>query len=166
MNRLDEGTEVPGEELLHERRRREPPRLGIEKRNRRGTRCVDAHRGRIRTDVREWQIKRVRGERDAGHPERVRLGEERRGDGVVICRETGLGPAHDLGFALLVHGALDKVCPVSNVDLVVQALGTRDATSVILQRSGHVVTEDCERERAAAALDAFVARLLSGSADQ
>ena len=67
---------------------------------------------------------------------------------------------------LLVHGALDKVCPVSNVDLVVQALGTRDATSVILQRSGHVVTEDCERERAAAALDAFVARLLSGSADQ
>ena len=59
---------------------------------------------------------------------------------------------------LLVHGALDRVCPVSNVDLVVQALGTRDATSVILKRSGHVVTEDYERERAAAALDEFVGR--------
>ncbi len=61
---------------------------------------------------------------------------------------------------LLVHGALDRVCPVSNVNLVMQALGTRDATSVILKRSGHVVTEDCERQGAAAALDAFIVRLL------
>ncbi len=61
---------------------------------------------------------------------------------------------------LFVHGALDQVCPVRNVDRVVKALGTHDVRSVILPNSGHVVTEDRERDQAVAALDAFVARLL------
>lgn len=61
---------------------------------------------------------------------------------------------------LIVHGALDKVCPVSNVEWVKQALGTTDVTTVILPRSGHVIVEDYERDRAAASLAAFIDRLL------
>ena len=61
---------------------------------------------------------------------------------------------------LFVHGALDQVCPVRNVARVVKALGTQDVRSVILPCSGHIITEDRDREQAVAALDAFVARLL------
>jgi carboxylesterase len=61
---------------------------------------------------------------------------------------------------LFVHGALDRVCPVHHVNRVVKALGTQDIRSVILPNSGHVVTEDRERDQAVAAFDEFVARLL------
>jgi carboxylesterase len=63
---------------------------------------------------------------------------------------------------LIVHGALDKVCPVGNVEWQKQALGTADVSTVILPRSGHVIVEDVERDQAAAALDSFIGRLLHG----
>jgi esterase/lipase len=50
------------------------------------------------------------------------------------------------------------VCPVNNVELVTQRLGTRDVTRVILPDSGHVVTEDFERQRAADVFDEFITR--------
>jgi len=60
---------------------------------------------------------------------------------------------------LLIHGALDKVCPIENVQRVTQRLGTRDVRSVILERSGHIVTRDSERAVVAREFEAFLSRL-------
>jgi carboxylesterase len=60
--------------------------------------------------------------------------------------------------ALVIHGALDRTCPASNVDLIAQALGTPPRT-LILPRSAHVVTVDRERDRVLTAVAEFVTEL-------
>jgi carboxylesterase len=60
---------------------------------------------------------------------------------------------------LIVHGALDRVCPVSNAWRVASRLGTSDVRVVILPRSHHIVTRDVERADVARELRAFYARI-------
>jgi len=60
---------------------------------------------------------------------------------------------------LLIHGALDRVCPVSNAWRVASLLGTRDVRVVILPRSRHIVTRDVERADVARELAAFYTRI-------
>jgi dipeptidyl aminopeptidase/acylaminoacyl peptidase len=60
---------------------------------------------------------------------------------------------------LIIHGALDRVCPVSNAWRVANLLGTSDVRMVILPRSHHVVTRDVERAEVARELRAFYARI-------
>ncbi len=60
---------------------------------------------------------------------------------------------------LLMHGALDKVCPVKNAKRVVQALGTSDCHCVVLKQSGHILTRDHERDAVAQEFRRFLARL-------
>ncbi len=64
---------------------------------------------------------------------------------------------------LVIHGQLDKVCPVGNAQRVVDALGTKDARCVILPNSGHILTRDRERELVSRECKAFLARLVGES---
>lgn len=60
---------------------------------------------------------------------------------------------------LIVHGALDRVCPVENAWRVARLLGTRDVRVVILPHSHHVVTRDVERQDVARELREFYLRI-------
>lgn len=60
---------------------------------------------------------------------------------------------------LLMHGRLDKVCPVNNARRVAAALGTRDCRTVILEESGHILTRDRERSVVAEEFERFLSRL-------
>jgi carboxylesterase len=57
---------------------------------------------------------------------------------------------------MLIHGALDRTCPVSNVAVVARALGAPPRRTLILPRSAHVVTVDRERTQVMAAVAEFV----------
>lgn len=61
--------------------------------------------------------------------------------------------------SVLIHGALDRTCPPSNVDMLAGALGARPRRMVILPRSAHVVTVDREQDRVLAAVGEFVDEL-------
>jgi len=60
---------------------------------------------------------------------------------------------------LVLHGALDRVCPVGNVALAAAELGTRDVTTRVFPRSAHLVCADHDREDVALAVCEFVARV-------
>ncbi len=60
---------------------------------------------------------------------------------------------------LLIHGALDRVCPVANAWRVANLLGTSDVRVVILPRSHHIVTRDVERADVARELRDFYQRI-------
>lgn len=59
---------------------------------------------------------------------------------------------------LLMHGALDKVCPVVNARRVARALGTADCRTVILEKSGHILTSDREHRAVAEEFLRFLTR--------
>jgi carboxylesterase len=59
---------------------------------------------------------------------------------------------------LIVHGAHDRVCPVSNAWRAAEALGTNDVRVLILPRSHHIVTRDLDRDVLRAELSAFFRR--------
>jgi len=60
---------------------------------------------------------------------------------------------------LILHGALDRVCPVANAWRVANLLGTRDVRVVILPRSHHVITRDVERRDVGRELRDFYTRV-------
>lgn len=60
---------------------------------------------------------------------------------------------------LIIHGALDRVCPVANAWRVANLLGTSDVRVVILPRSHHIVTRDVERADVARELRDFYRRI-------
>jgi len=60
---------------------------------------------------------------------------------------------------LIIHGALDRVCPVENAWRVAHLLGTRDVRVVILPHSHHIVTRDVERAEVARELSSFYSRI-------
>jgi carboxylesterase len=60
---------------------------------------------------------------------------------------------------LIIHGALDQVCPVENAWRVANLLGTSDVRVVIMPRSHHIVTRDVERADVARELRNFYSRV-------
>jgi len=62
---------------------------------------------------------------------------------------------------LIIHGALDRVCPVENAWRVANLLGTQDVRVVILPRSHHIVTRDVERAEVARELRCFFEKIAS-----
>jgi pimeloyl-ACP methyl ester carboxylesterase len=60
---------------------------------------------------------------------------------------------------LILHGALDRVCPVENAWRVANLLGTTDVRVVILPRSHHIITRDVERDAVARELRDFYSRI-------
>lgn len=60
---------------------------------------------------------------------------------------------------LIVHGAKDRLCPVSNAWRVAERMGTPDVRVVVLPRSHHIVTRDFDREQLRSELRQFVRRL-------
>lgn len=61
--------------------------------------------------------------------------------------------------ALVLHGAKDRVCPPGNVRAVAAALGSKDVTTRVFPRSGHLVAADHDRDEVAAEVLRFVERL-------
>ncbi len=61
---------------------------------------------------------------------------------------------------LILHGARDRVCPVSNAWRTAEQLGTNDVRVVILPRSHHILTRDVERELARREIREFVRRFV------
>lgn len=59
---------------------------------------------------------------------------------------------------LILHGALDRTCPVSNAWRLAERLGTTDVQVRVLPRSRHVLTRDVERDHVQAAIAGFLAR--------
>jgi carboxylesterase len=64
---------------------------------------------------------------------------------------------------LVIHGALDRVCPASNATLVADALGTREVKTRVYPRSGHLVAVDVDREEVAEEVSSFVEELARGT---
>ena len=62
---------------------------------------------------------------------------------------------------LVIHGALDQVCPVHNAARFANALGTRDVTVAIMPHSGHIVSADADRAEVARLAEEFVRRVLA-----
>lgn len=60
---------------------------------------------------------------------------------------------------LVLHGARDRVCPPENAKRVAAALGTKDVTTRIFSKSGHLVAADVERDDVAAEVLRFMARI-------
>ena len=60
---------------------------------------------------------------------------------------------------LIIHGALDRVCPVENAWRVANLLGTKDVRVVIMPRSHHIVTRDVEKAEVARELRNFYSRI-------
>lgn len=60
---------------------------------------------------------------------------------------------------LVVHGRLDRVCPVGNAYRFAALLGTRDVRVRIMPGSGHIVTADVDRLEVARAIETFLGRL-------
>ena len=60
---------------------------------------------------------------------------------------------------LIIHGALDQVCPVENAWRVANLLGTSDVRVVIMPRSHHIVTRDVEKADVARELRKFYSRI-------
>jgi carboxylesterase len=60
---------------------------------------------------------------------------------------------------LIIHGALDQVCPVENAWRVANLLGTSDVRVVIMPRSHHIVTRDVEKADVARELRNFYGRI-------
>lgn len=61
---------------------------------------------------------------------------------------------------LVIHGALDRVCPVGNAARFANALGTRDVDVVIMPRSGHIVSADAGRAEVARLAEEFVRKVV------
>jgi carboxylesterase len=59
---------------------------------------------------------------------------------------------------LVLHGAHDRVCPVSNAWRVAERIGSDDCRVVIFPRSHHVLTRDVERQAVRREITAFFAR--------
>jgi carboxylesterase len=64
---------------------------------------------------------------------------------------------------LVIHGALDQVCPVANAERFAHSLGTRDVQVAILPHSGHIVTADYDRAEVARLTEQFVRRVVARS---
>ncbi len=58
---------------------------------------------------------------------------------------------------LVIHGRQDRTCPLENADLVRREAGTPAVRVHIAERSGHLVSVDCDREEVAALIADFVA---------
>ncbi|MET0593745.1 MAG: alpha/beta fold hydrolase [Polyangiaceae bacterium] len=57
---------------------------------------------------------------------------------------------------LVVHGALDRVCPVENAERFARALGTRDVEVAVMPHSGHIVSADRDRAEVARLIEQFL----------
>jgi carboxylesterase len=60
---------------------------------------------------------------------------------------------------LVVHGRLDRVCPVENAYRFAHELGTGDVVIRIMPGSGHIVTVDVDRAEVARSLETFLVRV-------
>ena len=61
--------------------------------------------------------------------------------------------------ALMMHATNDHTCPIDTARALFERLGSHDKRLVVLDRSFHVVTVDCQREQVLTELDTFLMRL-------
>jgi len=61
---------------------------------------------------------------------------------------------------LVVHGQLDRVCPVANAERFARALGTTNVEVAIMANSGHIVSVDWDRGTVAERISDFLGRVI------
>jgi carboxylesterase len=61
--------------------------------------------------------------------------------------------------ALLVQSRLDSVVPAGSLDGIYAKIGSADKTSLWVENSGHVITEEPDREQVFTAASDFISRL-------
>jgi carboxylesterase len=61
---------------------------------------------------------------------------------------------------LLIHSKADQGVPIQNLDRYYEHIGSKQKSKVVLEKSGHVVTEDIEREVAFHAISDFVKKVI------
>lgn len=64
---------------------------------------------------------------------------------------------------LVVHSKKDRGVPIENADRIIQAIGSEEVRSLHLERGGHVILLEPERERAAAEIIEFIQDYVTGS---
>lgn len=62
---------------------------------------------------------------------------------------------------LIVHSVLDRTCPVAGARWLARKVGSRDVELCILEKSGHVIPVDVERQVAAERIVSFLDRTLA-----
>ena len=67
--------------------------------------------------------------------------------------------------ALVIHARRDRTVPPENATLIVQALGTADKDLVWIERSGHAIPREPDREHAFRATAAFARRVTAAQED-
>ena len=67
--------------------------------------------------------------------------------------------------ALVMHATHDHTCPIAGARRLFARLGSADKRFVVLDRSFHVVTVDCERDRVLAEVAAFVSAVAGSSTE-
>ncbi|MBP7999486.1 MAG: alpha/beta fold hydrolase [Chloroflexi bacterium] len=60
--------------------------------------------------------------------------------------------------ALIIHSLADEMIPLSNFDTIYREIGSSHKEKLILERSGHLVTEDVEQSQLFAQITEFVGR--------
>jgi carboxylesterase len=65
---------------------------------------------------------------------------------------------------LVIHGRLDRVCPVDNARRFAKSIGTRDVEVRIMPGSGHIVSVDVDRRDVGAAIETFLRRVTTAAA--
>lgn len=82
--------------------------------------------------------------------------------GAIDVQETADRLVRELGRitypTLILHGARDRTCPVSNAWRLAERLGSADVQVRILPRSRHVLTRDVERAQVQEAIEGFLSR--------
>lgn len=66
---------------------------------------------------------------------------------------------------LIVHSRLDRTCPVAGARWLARNVGARDVELRVLEKSGHVIPVDVERDRAVESVLAFLERRISLASD-
>jgi carboxylesterase len=61
---------------------------------------------------------------------------------------------------LVIHGALDQVCPPTNAHRLASALGTTDVQVALMPNSGHIVSADADRAEVARLVEAFIRKVI------
>lgn len=83
---------------------------------------------------------------------------------VLRAGERVRGRLHEVRCpTLILHGARDRVCPVSNAWRVAERLGSEDTRVVILPKSRHILTRDGEHQAVRREIRTFLARFAGAS---
>ncbi len=97
-----------------------------------------------------------RGEPQTGHPSYPEWVVPAMGQLMKLLDELHSGIGNVTAPALLIHSTADRTVSFENLQLIHDAIGSREKQMLVLDRCGHVVTEDIEHQTVFEAVANFV----------